>query len=40
MGCLTTGNPYLYAIPEINYSDEEIYINLQTNQELNFSHFL
>jgi len=30
---ITTGNPYLYAIPEIVYNEEEIFINLQINQE-------
>ena len=34
---ITTGNPYLYAIPEINYNEEDIYANLQTDQELFFN---
>ena len=31
---ITTGNPYLYASPNLSLNEEEIYINLQSNQEL------
>jgi hypothetical protein len=31
---ITTGNPYLYASPNLSLNEEEIYINLQANQEL------
>ena len=34
---ITTGNPYLYAIPEISYSEESLIVNLQPNEELDVS---
>ena len=34
---ITTGNPYLYAIPSLDLSDEEFYVNLQSNQQSDIS---